>query len=52
MHAVFNDINVSITVEKEYYALKVPLPYVIRNTNLLENANGLDVGISIKGRYA
>ncbi|NPV91343.1 MAG: dehydrogenase [Firmicutes bacterium] len=30
---IFNEIDVSITVEKEYKGCNVPLPYVIRNTN-------------------
>ncbi|HEX3012280.1 MAG TPA: 2-oxo acid dehydrogenase subunit E2 [Syntrophomonadaceae bacterium] len=30
---IFNDIDICITVEKEYNGQNVPLPYVIRNTN-------------------
>jgi pyruvate/2-oxoglutarate dehydrogenase complex dihydrolipoamide acyltransferase (E2) component len=30
---LFDDIDISITVEKEYNGVKVPLPYVIRNTS-------------------
>lgn len=30
---IFNDIDISITVEKEYDGVNVPLPYVIRRTN-------------------
>jgi pyruvate/2-oxoglutarate dehydrogenase complex dihydrolipoamide acyltransferase (E2) component len=30
---LFNDIDISITIEKEYNGVNVPLPYVIRNTN-------------------
>ncbi|MDF2882624.1 MAG: hypothetical protein K0R54_3181 [Clostridiaceae bacterium] len=30
---IFDDIDVAITVEKEYDGCNVPLPYVIRNTN-------------------
>ncbi|HWQ74898.1 MAG TPA: 2-oxo acid dehydrogenase subunit E2 [Syntrophomonas sp.] len=30
---IFNDIHISITVEKQYDGTNVPLPYVIRNTN-------------------
>jgi pyruvate/2-oxoglutarate dehydrogenase complex dihydrolipoamide acyltransferase (E2) component len=30
---IFADIDISITVEKEYNGVNVPLPYVIRNTN-------------------
>ncbi len=30
---VFEDIDICITVEREYQNEKVPLPYVIRKTN-------------------
>jgi len=42
---IFDDIDIAITVEKEYEGVNVPLPYVIRNTN---NKSILDIHHEIR----